>query len=261
MSNSVMRTPRIYTIGLSAVLALLGTLTSYLITDKVAGSAAAIRAVHVGLIWTIIGTLTLLLAWLYSGRRAIWYQLYDGFLIFFGANSLLLAIAFPLFLTYGLTSSVGTGLAIYAIALFSYQSWRAHRNFQDRWLLNKDRAFAKALNKESKQMNTDVFVHFLNLEVELLLPWKLSRFGFLILGLMLISMVTGLNLRKVFPLFSIFAYGIPALTFLSVSTQIVLFRVLIAFKLIGIEREIGAVLAPTERTPASRTKDRSRRRR
>lgn len=240
--------------GISAVVA-------YIITEKLAGEIAATKALVVGSGWALLGTLSVLCAWRFSFQRALLYQLYDGFLIFFGANSMLLAVAMPLFFAFEPTSAVAAALAGYSIAILIYQVLCANRHFAERWAQNQEHALTKALNRQLKQLNTDVFINSLNLEAVLALPGKLSRFGVLILGLMLISMVVGLNLRKLFPQFSAFAYGIPALTFLSVTTQIVLFRVLIAYKLIGIEREIGAVLAPTDRTPTCRKKNRNRQRR
>lgn len=255
-----MLTPPLYTVGLTAILSGSSALVAYIITDKLAGNAAAARALYAGLAWAIAGTLSVLYAWRCASRSAPLYQLYDGVLIFFGANSLLLAVAMPLFFAFPPTSIVGTALAAYALAVFTYQGLRAYRHFEARWSLNRDRALARALHIQSSQLNTDVLIKCLKLEAELLLPGKLSRFGFLISFLMLTSMVIGLNLRKLYPQFSAFAYGIPALTFLSVTTQIALFRVLIARKLIDVQRKLGTVLAPTDSTPTRRTQVRKRRR-
>jgi hypothetical protein len=84
----------------------------------------------------------------------------------------------------------------------------------------------------------------LQINAELFLPLRLEFLsGMVSLGLIL-SMVIGLNLRNVYPVFSAFSWGIPALTLSTVLLQMAFIRILLAMKLRDLEKCSGTKIAP-----------------
>lgn len=82
----------------------------------------------------------------------------------------------------------------------------------------------------------------MNLSARLYIPGLPDRWTPVLAVLMLVSMLLGLNLRKAFPIFSVFAWGIPSAIVVSVIVQLIVFRLAQAKKVTEIEKANGRTL-------------------
>jgi hypothetical protein len=87
----------------------------------------------------------------------------------------------------------------------------------------------------------------LRIDVDLFLPVRSEFLKGVVAVVLVLSMIIGLNLRRLFPKFSAFAWGIPSLTMLTVLLQMCFVGFLLAFEFWKIQTGSGRLIAPDRR--------------
>jgi hypothetical protein len=234
-----MKLVSVSSISLSAVFGGLAVFMAYSLTSKFADETAASQVLRVGVLLLISGLAAMLILMRPARRSAIARVIFAAIFVLFGLGTLPVALALPLFLVFPSTSALGLGIYAYAVTFTSYQLARAHQDFSICWATNQEQAFSRYQNATNRVMNTELFLEDLGVEPRFYLPGPLQALEGLLSVALVLSMLAGLNLRKVFPEFSCVAWGIPALTCAAIFLEIVLIRVRLAVRLWGLQRVTG----------------------
>jgi hypothetical protein len=227
-----------------SVLGMSGIAGGAAMTAKLVNADAGMVFLCLGIAWLTVGFVGLILLRNYSRRRAIANLLFMALGINVGGTSMTLGVSLPLFWLHGPSSLTGGILIGYFVIVLFYQAWRAYGNFAACWEKNHERTFATFYNPVSGTIHVEPLMRQLRLNADLFLPERLEFLnGVASLGLIM-SMVIGLNLRNVYPEFSAFAWGIPALTLTAVLLQMSFLRVLLSMKIGELEKSAGTKIGP-----------------
>lgn len=157
---------------------------------------------------------------------------------------IMLCLALPLLWLYGFYSPVSAALSAFFLLTLSYSLFRGHAHFVSCWKQFGEVALSSSFDRNQGTLDRFLLAKKLKLEPDLFLPKPLEKLRWIILPALVLSMIAGLNLRNVFPVFSALAWGIPALIIATVGLQMAFLFVLQALKVAQLEKEIGKIIRP-----------------
>lgn len=232
--------------ALTCVTGLLGALFGALLNLQMVGSRAAAEFGYATLAWVSAGAVALLLMYRTARSRVAIRETFMAVSICVGFATFLAGAAAPLFWLYPLSEPTGLGLGAAFAGALAYQLWRGYGNFQQCWESNHLTALESALDTGAGTLDVGRFLERLQAVGKLFVPFNSEPLNQLISAALIVSMLLGLNLRKPFPELSIWAWGVPALVFMSVFAQMALMRILLAHRLHQLEASLGKHLLVSE---------------
>lgn len=222
----------------SPILLCAGDLVGWFLTQKLAGSQAAMEFFWVSVFSTT--SVLVLQFWLYAqSRNRLLYQI-----LFLGAGGLalvwyMLCLILPIFWISEIGADVKISLVSGACFLFLCNGIKGFLCFRKK-LGETDVMIMGNYDQRGKSLEWDKVLWSLKLSLSLYVPGIPNSVIPFITALMVVSMLVGLSLRKLFPVFSVFAWGIPCIFLSSYLVQIMAGRVAQALKVVELEIEIGA---------------------
>jgi hypothetical protein len=188
------------------------------------------------------GAMILLRRW--SRRRAYAYLWFWSLSLNVGLTSILVAITLPLLGMNGLFSLSTYILGVYFFAILAYQLWKANSNFTAAWKKYHRSALSTCYDTNRSVIDTRPLMRLLRLgSATSLSPRQEFRDKF-ILGIFIVSLSAGINLRHLFPVLSVILSGLPLLTVIALLSKWTFFPLLIARKIRALERIAGEHIAP-----------------
>jgi hypothetical protein len=125
-----------------------------------------------------------------------------------------------------------------SIILFVSKAYEGVCYFGAKWHEGK-LSILERYNSKNRTLDWDKFVQSLRMSYSLVplgTPVWIERVLTIIL---VVSMIVGLNLRKMFPVFSVFAWGVPCIVASSTLVQILAVNFMQALKVVELERKMG----------------------
>lgn len=125
-----------------------------------------------------------------------------------------------------------------SVILFAVRAHEGLSYFESKWRQNKT-FVGKYYNSNTQILDWEKFVSSFGLSFSLFprgVPVWVDR---VLTVLLVISMLVGLNLRKVYPILSIFAWGIPCIVASAALIQITAVNVMQALKVMELEKTMG----------------------
>lgn len=118
----------------------------------------------------------------------------------------------------------------------------AFRRFSLKWAERGEQIFAKEYKHEHATVNWYQVTKSLDLTGVIFIPGLPQRLVWLPSLLIIPSMLAGLSLRNVYPIFSIFAWGIPTLLIVSFFFQMIAYNLAQAAVVRKLEKKVGSVI-------------------
>lgn len=231
---------------LSLSFLLFGLLGGWSIIHRLAGETASTEFLSVGLIVTV-SVLCAQLALMHRAEsRVVFALIYRAFAAFSFAW-VISVLALPLFWIFYSDWRVTFGLCISFLVALSFGLHRGFVDFHMSWRNGNRELVRHQLCEKNGEFDLDTLVrnkvhHFS------LTPLFMRKYDTLIQGVfwgvMLISMVAGLNLRKLYPVPSAFAWGVPALFLSAYMLSITGIFILLAKEFFSLEKELGINIGP-----------------
>lgn len=214
------------------------------LSGLLADSDAAIVFAYIGSAWLLLGFGSIV--WLNNPSRnnSSAYLRASALRLNLGCTSMCLAMSLPILFVYCPASLVGGTLTAYATGLSIYQVCRVNQYVTNCWESYHAEAFAKCFDPADRTLKIEDFMKRLHINVQLFLPTESGLARDIVYVVLLIAMVCGLNLRKVFPEASALAWGIPSLTIATILFQVTFVRVRVAAKLRDKQHSMGIVFVP-----------------
>lgn len=202
------------------LLALFGTFGGGLIAGKIADDHARDVIWLIGILYIAFCTFLLLKLVFFKQKSFRNELIAKSIVINLGFTWFLANLVFPLFFLVGFFSVQATIFFVLFILMTLWFLKCAKHQFNCRWDEKVDLSKKKNFPKNSVLLSLDSVNKNLDLEMIVFMPVFLEKFRPLIYILLIGSMVAGLNFRNTFPMFSVYAWGVPSIIFCSLCIQL-----------------------------------------
>jgi hypothetical protein len=219
-----------------------GNASGWAIARNIAGSDEGAAFFYFGLTFSSIIFLVQALIFARARKRLVFH------LIFRAASGLsllwyMLCLAFPIFWMPVVDIYSKIALAAFSVLLFACNGREGVRTFERRWC-EKTPAVNKYYDLRRKSLDWNKIVNSLHLSVSLYIPGVSPRIIPLLSVFLILSMMLGLNFRRMYPSLSVFAWGIPCIILSSTLIQMMAMNIAQALKVVELEAEMGAKIRP-----------------
>lgn len=238
MSNSSLSN-----IYLSAFLSIAATGGGWAITSKLAGQHAGWSFLYLSAP-IVFGMLIVQGVLFFKSRTRAKFLILLNIASAFGVLWMLLCLVLPIFWIESIWIVEKIILFIFAFFLFYSNLALGIKNFNKRWAAVGMQLLSKYYRRDRREIDWSGIVRSLKLSVSLHMPGLPEKINPLLSVILVASMLAGLSLRNVFPVLSVFAWGVPAIIGVATMLQMIGFLIGQLFLLIALERKEGAVIRP-----------------
>jgi len=222
-----------------------GNAIGWAITQQVAGSTAGINFLFFGGMLTTLIFFFQILAFCTSRNRLskqLMFRAVGGFSIAW----FMLSLALPIFWIQDIELISKISLAAVSISLVGANIKFGIRQFEENWS-RKTTAIEEYINRNSASSKWCKVEKILGTAVDVYIPGVPNWMNPIISISILAAMILGLNLRKSFPTFSVFAWGIPCIIVVGIIMQMIAVLFLQAVKVNNLEQKFGFRFRSSER--------------
>lgn len=222
-----------------------GTVGGWALTGKLAGEDAAFSFLYIGVATVLVmSAVQFVLYWL--GRRRLIYRILFNIAFACGIVWFMLCLLLPVFWIPSVAGTEKSILFSLLIVLSASNIVRAGKQFREKWGADTEHALAKNHNIKNCTIDWPKVVATMRFSLGLYVPGVPEGMSPLISLLMIVSMLVGLSLRNAFPVFSLFAWGIPACLVISIFMQMIGLGIAQVVKLAALEKRYGMRIGPKD---------------
>lgn len=215
MVNS--RTSYIY---MSAFLGAGGGAGGWAITDQLAGHDAALSFLKFGAA-VVLGLLALQVILLFKGKNRALYLVMFNIAFALALAWFMSCLILPVLWVRSIDELTRLLLGVLAVALYCSNIMKGVQIFKLRWAAVGDELLKKFYDQRGHSIDWDGLVRGLKMSVSIYIPGFPRKLLPVLYVLLVVSMLIGLSLRKIYPMFSTFAWGIPAAVVVSFFMQMI----------------------------------------
>lgn len=234
---------KISNISLSLFLSLGGVAGGCAITYKLAGYEAALSFLWFGAL--VVAALLIgqtILAIKSEGRTTYLVLFNISFIL--GLVWFMLCLILPMFWVPGIGLTAKWCLSLAALGLCSVNVSRGVMLFRSRWTQVGAELLSRFYDRKRKAIEWQKLVAALRMSVSIYIPGVPDKVNPFISVAIVFSMIAGLTLRNVFPLFSLFAWGIPIVIVVSLVMQMIGFALGQLMEVAALEKKDGNMIRP-----------------
>ena len=246
---------RIYTLMLVSLPMLwAGNLVGWAIASKLAGPPAGAEFLKISAIGTSILFLVQAILYFWAKQRLVRQLIFASMaglsLIWF-----MLCLILPIFWMQAIVGVVKIGLVIFSSVSFLGNFWFGIYRFNESWSEN-DPDINQYFDARSNTLDWDEIIKSLRLSVSMFIPGVPAWLEPVLSVLMVLLMLLGLNLRNIFPIFSVFVWGIPCIVVSATIFQMLALNVAQARKVFQLESILDAAISSSKHPRARRKRKR-----
>lgn len=232
-------------ISLSVFLSAGGTAGGCAITYKLAGYDAALSFLWCGLfVVAALLTMQTILA-IKSERRTTHLVLFNISFIL-GLVWFMLCLILPMFWVPEVGVPAKCLLSLASFGLCSVNISRGIELFKSRWNQAGPELLSRFYDRKRKTIQWQTLVAALRMSVSIYIPGVPDKLNPFISVAIILSMIAGLSLRNVFPLFSLFAWGVPMVIVVSIVMQMIGFAIGQFLEVTALEKRDGNAIRPLQ---------------
>lgn len=228
---------------LSTFMCVGGVAGGWAITHKLAGGGAALSFVKFGACMVLALLMAQLILSMKGQKRAIYLILFNMAFIA-GIVVFLSCLILPLFWVPAINFNIKSTFLLISAALWICNVKQGIKIFDGKWEDVGGELLLRYYRKREGEINWNGIIGSLKISIAIYMPGIPEVLNPLISTLIVISMLTGLSLRNVFPEASLFAWGVPIIVVISLVMQMVGFGIAQILKLNNLEKESGAWIRP-----------------
>lgn len=227
-----------------------GNLGGWALTYKMAGPSAAGEFLYLAALTTSSLFASQVILY-YFAKKRLARQL--AFLALGGLSLVwfVLCLLLPILWMPSINEIVKSGMVGASVLLFLSNYWLGMRKFKAGWR-EKNPSVDKYFDSREATLQWDELEKTWRLPISIFVPGVPKKAEPALSILLVLFMLLGLNFRKVYPAFSVFAWGIPCILLSSTIIQILAIKVAEACKVFQMEEDLGAEITPATSTLAQR---------
>lgn len=228
-------------IYLSAFLSTAATGGGWAITDKLAGQHAALSFLYISAP-IVLGMLVIQVLLFLKSRTQAKFLILLNIASAFGLLWMLLSLVLPIFWIDSIGAGVKIVFATAAIFLFYSNIVFGVKKFDKRWANIGAQLLGKYYKRDSGEIDWGGVVGSLKLSVSFRVPGLPEKINPILSVTLVMSMLAGLSLRTIFPVFSVFAWSIPSVIVIATFLQMTGFTIGQFFILVNLEKKEGVTI-------------------
>lgn len=189
------------------------------LTWKIAGSTQGVSFLYFGL---VVGSVVFFiqLAAYWKGKNELFFQLFYLGMLGLTITWFLLCMLFPIFWINKISFFIKFILAFIFLFIACLNVSHGLRQFDRKWNLLGESEFERLFNKVENTIKYEELESLMRIKHELFVPGIPSSWSGAVGGCAVLFIIAGLNLRNIYPVFSVFAWGIPSIITASFFLQI-----------------------------------------
>jgi hypothetical protein len=220
-----------------------GTVGGWALTGKLAGDEAALSFMQVGSV-AVLAILCVQIIFFNLGKNRLIYRIVFNVAFGCGIVWFMLCLLLPILWVPSVgfieKSTIFLILLILSIANVS----KAGAQFAARWKDEGEKALIRHYNSNDETIDWPKVLAPMRFSVALHIPGIPEKMNPFISVAIILFMVSGLSLRNIYPIFSLYAWGIPSCLVISIFAQVLGLGLAQIIKLVDLERKIGKPIRP-----------------
>jgi hypothetical protein len=230
-------------IWLSLFLTSCGTVGGWALTGKIAGDEAALSFFEIGLMAVITIFCVQVLFFKLGKSRLIFFVAFN---IAFGCGFVwfTLCLFLPIFWVPYIRNSEKILLLSCLGILCVANVLKATSQFKEKWQADGEKVLLSCYNVRNNAVDWPKVLASMRFSLILYIPGFSERIIPFVSFTTILLMLSGLSLRNVFPVFSVYAWGIPSCLVISMFAQIIGLALAQLIKLIALEKRFGGPIRP-----------------
>ena len=220
-----------------------GTVGGWAITGKLAGDEAALSFLRFGsaVVIAMFFVQTVLFYW---GKKRLLYLLVFNVAFGCGIIWFMLCLVLPILWVDSMDERVKVSLFLLLIVLSISNIIQANLQFKRRWSEQGEANLICQGNINNGVLDWQKIVEGLKFSFALYIPWVPKSIYPIISPILIFSMLAGLAVRNVFPLTSLFAWGVPTCVAIATLMQMIGLGIAQIMKVMALEKRYGVNIAP-----------------
>lgn len=227
----------------AAFLSIGGTAGGWALTSQLAGSQAALSFLYLGVLVVSILLMIIIILYRKSGARIIHLILYN-ISMFAALVWFLSCLILPIFWMNSIDIGRKSGMLLLSLYLYGANVAKGIQVFNDKWQCVGKKLMSRYYDRKKELIDWNGVAKSLKLSVTLYVPGVSERLIPVIYVISTASMFLGLSFQRAFPVFSVFAWGIPLILVNSIFMQMIGFGVAQFLKMSALEKEDGIAIRP-----------------
>lgn len=220
-----------------------GTVGGWALTEKLAGDDAAFSFLQIGAL-AVMTMLVAQLLFFQLGKKRLIYHVLFNVAFGFGFVWFLLCLLLPTLWIKSIGATEKCLLFTFLVALSIANALRAASQFKSKWREIGEGALPRNYSEKDGAINWPKLLASMRFSLELYIPGIPEKLNPFISVILVVSMLTGLSLRNAFPVFSLYAWGVPSCIAISMFVQAIGLGVAQIMKLVALERKYGKPIKP-----------------
>jgi len=221
-----------------------GTVGGWALAGKLGGDEAASSFLQVGIIVVLVMAVAQFLFFSLGKKRLIYRVVFN---IAFGCGLVwfMLCLLLPIIWVEKVGTIEKGTLFLFLAGLCFANVFKGRAQFKLKWGEKGEDALGRYYNIQESTVDWPKVLAPMKFSVELYIPGIPQGLNPFISVAIILSMVTGLSLRNLFPTVSFFAWGIPSCLVISIFMQLIGLGIAQIVKLVALEKKRGKSIRPT----------------
>ena len=235
------RTPTL--LSCTAILSIGGMGGGWAIASQLAGKEAGLSFLQFGGLVASVIFVALTVLYKMAERRVIYLILFN---VTFGVNLIWYTscLFLPIFWMSSIDIRIKAGVGIFALCLYYANVVKGMRLFEIRWMSVEGDLLRRYYDRKNKILDWDSLVKSVKLNLSLYIPGVPEKTNPILCLVCIVSMLAGFSLRSLFPVYSVFAWGIPIIIINSILVQMMGSGISQVLMLYAMEKKDSVELRP-----------------
>jgi len=220
-----------------------GTVGGWALTGKLAGEEAALSFMQVGSI-SVLAILCVQIIFFYLGRNRLIYRIVFNVAFGCGIVWFMLCLLLPMLWVPSVGFIEKSMMFLILLMLSIANVFKAGVQFAAKWKDEGEAAVIRHYNSNDETIDWPKVLASMRFSVALHIPGIPEKMNPFISLAIIIFMVGGLSLRNFYPIFSLYAWGIPSCLVISIFAQVLGLGFAQIIKLVNLEKRFGNPIRP-----------------
>ena len=227
----------------AAILSIGGVAGGWAITSQLAGSSAGLSFLQFGGLVALMIFVVLTVLYKKAARRVIYLILFN-IMLFVDMIWFTSCVFLPIFWMQSIDIGVRLGIFVFAVGLYWINIVKGMRGFEIKWMSVERDLMRRYYHRKNQVLDWDGVARSLKLVVSLYIAGVPEKLNPILYIASIGSMLLGFSLRNVFPICSVFAWGIPVIIINSIFLQMIGFGISQIYILSAMEKKESVELRP-----------------
>jgi hypothetical protein len=220
-----------------------GTAGGWALTGKLAGHEAALSFLQVGSMAVLV-IFSIQVIFFSLGKTRLIYRVVSTIAFGCGFVWFMLCLFLPILWipSIGFTEKFVLFLLLVVLSIVNVS--KASAQFDARWRQEGEKALVRYYNRKDNTIDWPKVLAPMRFSVALYIPGFSERTTPFVSIAIILSMLSGLSLRNAFPIFSVYAWGVPSCLVISMFAQVIGLGLAQLIKLVALEKRFGELIRP-----------------